>query len=363
MKITKPTLLLDKAKCFINIKTMAEKAKKYNLLLRPHFKTHQSIEIGKWFRDFGINSITVASVSMAEYFAQNSWKNITIAFPFNKLEIDEINELASSIELNLLILSVESIDFLKKNLKHKVGIFIKIDTGYHRTGILPENTDILDEILTGILNSKLIEFKGFLTHSGHTYKAGSIDKITAIHNDCLQKMQKLKLHYFKTFPNLVISIGDTPSCSLMDNFDGVDEIRPGNFVFYDVMQKYLGSCSFEQIAVAVACPVVAKYKERNELIIYGGAIHFSKEYILNEEGEKLFGLMVQFGNKGWSSPLEGMHVSSISQEHGIIKTSDEHFDKFRVGDIVGILPVHACLTANLMGSYLTFANEVIDHMP
>ncbi|MCK4654720.1 MAG: alanine racemase [Candidatus Cloacimonetes bacterium] len=363
MKITKPTLLLDKSKCLNNIKIMAEKATKNNLLLRPHFKTHQSIEIGKWFSDFGINSITVASVSMAEYFAQHGWKDITIAFPFNKLEIDEINELASSIELNLLILSVESINFLKKNLKHKVGIFIKIDAGYHRTGILPENIDILDEILTGILNFDLIEFKGFLTHSGHTYTAGSIDKITAIHNDCLHKMQKLKLHYFKTFPNLIVSIGDTPSCSLMDNFDGIDEIRPGNFVFYDLMQNQFGSCAIDQIALCVACPIVAKYKERNKIIVYGGVVHFSKEYILNEEGERLFGLIIELGNKGWSSPLEGMYVSSLSQEHGIIKAPDEHFEKFKVGDVIGILPVHACLTANLMGSYLTFANEVIDHMP
>ena len=362
MKITKPTLLLNKAKCLKNIEMMATKAVRHNLYFRPHFKTHQSIEIGNWFRDFGIKSITVASVSMAKYFAEHGWKDITIAFPFNKLEIDKINELASSIELNLLILSIESINFLKENLKHKAGIFIKIDTGYHRTGILPENIDMLDEILTGILNFDLVEFKGFLAHSGHTYKAGSIDKIIVIHNDCLQKMQKLKLHYFKTFPRLIISIGDTPSCSLMDNFDGVDEIRPGNFVFYDLMQNQFGSCSIDQIALCVACPVVAKYKERNEIVIYGGAIHFSKEYILNNSGKKISGLVVEIENKGWSSPLDGMYVSSISQEHGIIKTSDEHFDKFKVGDIIGILPVHACLTANLMGRYFTFENEMIDHL-
>jgi len=33
----------------------------------------------------------------------------------------------------------------------------------------------------------------------------------------------------------------------------VDEIRPGNFVFYDLMQYRIGSCSVGQIAVAMAC--------------------------------------------------------------------------------------------------------------
>jgi len=45
----------------------------------------------------------------------------------------------------------------------------------------------------------------------------------------------LKNKFIKEYPHLLISYGDTPSCSIAENFDEVDEIRPGNFVFYDVM--------------------------------------------------------------------------------------------------------------------------------
>ncbi|HHE37598.1 MAG TPA: alanine racemase, partial [Candidatus Cloacimonetes bacterium] len=103
LKITRPTLILDKQKCLNNIKFMVEKGKKNNLKFRPHFKTHQSSIIGNWFRDFGVKSITVSSVGMAEYFAENGWKDITIAFPFNLLEMDKINELAAKIYLHILI--------------------------------------------------------------------------------------------------------------------------------------------------------------------------------------------------------------------------------------------------------------------
>ena len=48
---------------------------------------------------------------MAEYFAENGWNDITIAFPFNLLEIDKINELAGKINLNILIILEDSIDF------------------------------------------------------------------------------------------------------------------------------------------------------------------------------------------------------------------------------------------------------------
>src|SRR5664279_4243936 len=88
MKITVPTLLVDKQKCLANIKFMSDKAKKNNSTFRPHFKTHQSIEIGNWYKEFGVEKITVSSLRMAEYFTNTGWSDITVAFPVNILEID-----------------------------------------------------------------------------------------------------------------------------------------------------------------------------------------------------------------------------------------------------------------------------------
>ena len=359
LKITRPTLILDKQKCLNNIKFMVEKGKKNNLKFRPHFKTHQSSIIGNWFRDFGVKSITVSSVEMAEYFADNGWNDITIAFPFNMLEIEKINELAAKINLNILIISENSLDFLIKKIKHKIGFFIEIDTGYHRTGISAEDIPKIEEILNKTKNSELINFRGFLTHAGNTYQAKSRKEISDIHFDSIQKMQKIKVYFRNDFPELQISIGDTPSCTLLEDFHGVDEIRPGNFVFYDLMQKNLGVCSNEQIAVVVACPVIARYPERNEIIIYGGAVHLSKEYLLHEDGSKMFGKIVKFNENKWTEPLSGMYLSSLSQEHGTIKVDSSGFDKIRIGEVVGILPVHSCLTANLHKFYLTLSGNIL----
>jgi D-serine deaminase-like pyridoxal phosphate-dependent protein len=87
--ITKPTLLLDSEICKRNIRTMQEKAESHHLELRPHFKTHQSLEIGRWFKAQGTSKITVSSIEMALYFSKE-WDDITIAFPVNHLEIDSI---------------------------------------------------------------------------------------------------------------------------------------------------------------------------------------------------------------------------------------------------------------------------------
>jgi D-serine deaminase-like pyridoxal phosphate-dependent protein len=362
MKITRPTLLLDKQKCVNNIEQMASKAAKHNLIFRPHFKTHQSTEIGNWFRNFGVNKITVSSVQMANYFAEAGWKDITIAFPFNQLEIDEINDLATKIDLNVLVIHPESVEFLGKDLKNEIGVFIKIDCGYHRTGILAESTNEIDVLINKISEVEKLKFKGFLTHSGHTYQADSVKRILEIHETTKQKMVALKERYKSQFNDIFISVGDTPSCSLAEDFSGIDEIRPGNFVFYDVMQLKLDVCKPDQISVAIACPIVAKNPMRNEITIYGGGVHLSKEFVLNNDSTKNFGLVIKLTKNDWSPPIEGIHVSSLSQEHGTLKVPSENFDQFNIGDVIGILPIHSCMTANLMGEYLTLAGDVLEHL-
>ena len=114
MKITQPTLFIDKTKCKENIYRMFSKAKSNKLDFRPHFKTHQSIEIGLWFKEIGVNKITVSSFTMAEYFS-SQWDDITVAFPINILEIETINNLAKKITLNICIENIESILFVSSS--------------------------------------------------------------------------------------------------------------------------------------------------------------------------------------------------------------------------------------------------------
>jgi len=357
MKIVRPTLLLDRERCIKNISFMAEKAKKHKLIFRPHFKTHQSSEVGTWIKDARITKCTVSSVQMAEYFANNGYNDITIAFPVNILEIDEINALSKRIKLNLVIESEETALFLKENLESEAGIFIKIDTGYHRTGISYDNTDYIKKVIS-LLSSNL-NFRGLLTHSGHSYSSKNRDEVLAVHNDTLTKMTSLK----KAFPEALISIGDTPSCSIADNFEGVDEIRPGNFVFYDLMQYFIGSCTDSDIATALVCPVVAKHIERDEVVLYGGGVHFSKEFIETDEYGRIFGIACDFNDKGLGKINKDLILTSLSQEHGKLKVKNrEVFDKIKIGDLIAVFPIHSCMTANLMKSYMTFDNNHIETM-
>ena len=162
--ITKPTLILDEDKCKLNIANMFARAQQHQTELRPHFKTHQSLEIGHWFKDVGVTKITVSSLDMAAYFAAD-WNDITVAFPVNILEIDTINDLASKITLNLL---VESIDSLLKTIK----------------------------------SNDNLNFIGFLGHAGHAYKCRSKGDIIRTHSEAKKKLISLKNEYKKLYPSI-----------------------------------------------------------------------------------------------------------------------------------------------------------------
>lgn len=345
--ITKPTLLIDEARAKANIQKMLAKAQRNDIQLRPHFKTHQSLAVGRWFKEAGIERITVSSLSMAAYFSAE-WEDITVAFPVNILEIDTINELAAKIQLNLLLESVEAASFLVQHCKSEVGIFIQIDVGYHRTGVAPENDAKLTAILEVLAASDQLQFKGILAHAGHTYDCRSKTDILDRHHHALISMSMLKAKLQKKYPDCIASLGDTPSCSVSDDFSGVDEIRPGNFVYYDLTQHQIGSNTLDEIAVAMACPIVALHPDRNEMIIYGGGVHFSKDRLVDDEYGVIYGRVVAPKAHSWGAIIPEVYLKKISQEHGTVAVPAAQMKNYKIGDVIMILPVHSCMAVDLM---------------
>jgi len=357
--IRKPTLLIDREKTQENIRRMAEKARLAGARFRPHFKTHQSAQIGEWFRPYGVSAITVSSVDMALYFAAHDWRDITIAFPVNIRQVQEINDLAQRVHLGLLVESVAAVRRLNECLTGAVDIWLKIDAGNRRTGIHWERLEEAADVAQAVMEAPLLRLRGLLTHAGHTYGAGSLERVCQIYAETRQRLDDLRRALAaRGLPPLEISVGDTPACSRCPDLSGVDELRPGNFVFFDAEQVEFNSCGWEDVAAAVACPVVALHPEREKAVIYGGAIHLSKDFYQRGE-QRCYGLVCLPEGSRWGAPLEGAMVSGLSQEHGVIHLPAAHRHKLNIGDLVCVLPAHSCLTVQVMKEYLSLDGETI----
>jgi len=348
--IKTPTLVLNERTARKNLLVMSQKAESQNIRFRPHFKTHQSALIGEWVREIGVSQITVSSVSMATYFARSGWRDILIAFPVNLRELADILELAANIDLSLLVESIESVQYLDRMLNKEVGVWIKIDTGMHRAGVWWEHDAEIVGVVEAVAKSDFLKLKGLLTHPGQTYHASSVAEILKMYSDSVKVMNSIRLSLEQQgFENLEVSVGDTPGCWLSDDLGNVDEIRPGNFIFFDAMMHNLGVCRIEDIAVAVACPIVAKHAHRNEIVIYGGAVHLSKEYI-KRGGKNIYGYAAIDNGNGWQVLGDGNYVRALSQEHGIVHVENDLFNKVKIGDILYVIPTHVCLTVDALDS-------------
>ena len=357
--IEKPTLLLDPTRVQKNIRRMAEKARQQGIRFRPHFKTHQSDQIGEWFREQGVSAITVSSVDMALYFADCGWTDITIAFPVNWRQLEKLWVLARTVQLGLLVESVDSAAWLEQNLNVPVSLWVEVDEGSGRSGIPWEDTSTLLQLVGKIQQSSHHQFKGLLTHAGRIYTSDSVEEIKSIYAQTVQRMiQARDFLRSKGVEVCEVSIGNTPGCSLVSDLGEVDEIRPGNFVFYDAQQLRLGSCQAEDISVVLACPVVAKYPARGEVIIYGGAIHLSKDTVM-EQGQPVYGLVASQVEEGWGSPVPGGYVARLSQEHGVLHLPEPFLSQVAIGDVVMIIPAHSCLSVSALSEYHTLDGEII----
>ena len=240
-----------------------------------------------------------------------------------------------------------------------VDLWIKIDAGYHRTGLPWDQPDAVLSVIHAIQAEPHLHLCGLLTHSGNTYGGGGTDRILSTFRSGVEHLNTLRKQLTQSgISGLQVSVGDTPGCTLGSDFRLADEIRPGNFVFFDAMQAAQGVCSWEDIAVTVACPVVALHPERNTAILYGGAIHLNKDFF-EQNGERCYGWIGLPTVQGWSAPLEGASLISLSQEHGVARLLPEHLAQLKVGDLVCIYPAHSCLAVSALGGYTTLKGEQI----
>jgi D-serine deaminase-like pyridoxal phosphate-dependent protein len=339
--------VVDEARAVRNIERMQHKAQRAGALLRPHFKTHNSHAVGRLFRDRGVRHITVSSVEMAEYFSRDGWDDITVAFPVNLRAVECLRELAARCSLGLLVDSVQLVERLVAQRVAGARLWIDVDTGYGRTGIPVADAGAIRDVGEAVAAAPGLELAGLLTHAGQTYDASGRREIAAIWSAALDGLTARAGELAAAgFGEVGVSVGDTPGCSLVDDLTGPSEIRPGAFVFNDLQQLRLGSCTADDLAFVVACPVVAAYPERSEVVVQGGAVHLSKDSVLDAGGDPFYGAVMDVAD-GWSlvDPNDA-RVVSLSQEHGVIRGRAQALQGIEAGDLVHIVPAHACLAAN-----------------
>ena len=353
-----PAFLVDLPKLKSNIRNMQERVRRHGVRLRPHVKTHKTAEIARLQIPDEACGITVSTLAEARFFQKAGFNDITYAFPISPNKLAEAAEITGRMKHFHILLdqlaTATAVEAYGRDNNVCFSVFLKVDCGYHRAGVdpcAPESVHLADQMQA----SKHIRFRGILTHAGHSYHCRNPQETIAIARQerdvMVEFADRLKQHGAACE---TISVGSTPTAMHAPGWQGVSEIRPGNYAFFDKFQADIGSCSLGQAAATVLTTVVAHYPQHNQMLIDAGALALSKDPgAVHLDEEIVYGAVP--GN-----PL--LKIFSISQEHGLITSQTPiAFNNFPVGSLLQIIPNHSCLTAALFPKYhVVEGNRVVD---
>ncbi len=364
-EIPTPALLLDKSVLQRNISTMAQRIGSLGASLRPHVKTHKCIEIGRLQQAAGARGITVSTIVEAKDFADHGFDDITWAFPVITGRLDEVVALARRITFRVLVDSPAAVDALEAAARAagiRIHTWLEGDCGYHRSGVDPDEPASL-ALARRIADSAHLEFDGVLTHAGHSYAARDDEGRRQVAEQERSSMVTFAARLRDAgITTPAVSIGSTPSMIAAQSLEGVDEARPGNYVFFDWMQAAAGVCRPRDVAVTVLTSVVSHQEALPHCIVDAGALAMSKDPgSAHADLRRGLGPVMCGLTGGDVEPR--VNLGHVSQEHGFVEgaRAADVAGRFRVGEKLRIMPNHSCLTAAMFDEYwVTEGDRVVD---
>ncbi len=350
-----PTLILDRRRLQANIARISARAHDLGVDLRPHMKTAKCAEVARLATAGHSGGITVSTLKEAEYFAEHGFNDIAYAVGIAPAKLARVAALhtrgarVSVVTDNIDV--AREIGVRARALDARFEVMIELDTGDGRAGIGVESDDLI-AIGRALHEAPGVVLRGVLTHAGQTYQGKNIDEIAAVAEaeraGAVRAAERLRA---AGLPCPVVSVGSTPAATHARNLGGVNELRPGVYVFQDVFQAEIGSCAMSDVAVSVLATVTGQHPERGEIVIDAGGLALSKDRSTAGAPRDVgYGLVLDSACGG---SLPEMHVVRVSQEHGIVKAASGvlPFDRLKPGTRVRVLPNHACFTAAAYDGY------------
>jgi D-serine deaminase-like pyridoxal phosphate-dependent protein len=359
-EIKTPCLVLDHEKVKNNARKMRERVGSLGAKLRPHVKTHKCVEIADLQVASQKEGIAVSTLEEGRVFSAAGFTDILYAVPIEPGKFSAAIELARKCDRLRLITDDISVPPILNSMACQAGVkldlLMEVDCGYGRTGVAPTG-GTASELARTIANSSNLRFNGLLTHAGHAYHARSRQALLSIAREERDVMVELGNGLRSAGVEVpLISIGSTPTINMVDHLNGIDEARPGNYIFYDVFQASLGTCSFDDCAITVLAAIVSRDRTRRQIVCDAGAIALSKD-----RGPVELDRACGYGKLLDLEGIDlGVRLDSVSQEHGLGTIADEAtFERLQVGMRVRILVNHSCLSAAQHDFYHVLENGEI----
>ncbi|RAK96975.1 uncharacterized protein BO80DRAFT_496641 [Aspergillus ibericus CBS 121593] len=407
--VPKPAVILDVAIIRRHCAAMLEATRELGVGFRAHVKTHKTPQIAHLQvgdipntpANFVISTVLEGETLLPlfqELFRAGRPVNVLYGIPLVPSQVPRLAHLAKQIaagSISVMIDHPDQIDHLRgfRDIAgFAAGVFLKVDSGYHRAGLPPDGLNkggLVEKIIT-MEKEGVIELIGVYSHNSLSYAGSTLEEgMQFLREEILGCREAIRQHTHLLSARqakgkeLVISVGATPQVvsikgllqggalspsrhelkALLHQEDSDDigritvELHAGVYPILDMQQlstnTHTGPAE-DEIAISVVAEVCSVYNnaERStpEALIAAGSLALGREPCPSYPG---WGVVSE-----WRRPKGPgrLIVQRISQEHAILgwekgKGGEEGIP-LRVGQSVRIFPNHACVTGALYGWYL-----------
>ncbi|MCC6519486.1 MAG: alanine racemase [Tabrizicola sp.] len=342
-----PALLLDAEKMQRNMQRLDDHTRALGVTLRPHVKTAKSVEVIRHLFKGGTGPITVSTLAEAEVFFGAGYTDILYCVGVAPGKLERIISLRQK-GCDLAVI-LDSVAQAQAVAEAGIPALIEIDSDGHRSGLAPDDP-VLVEIGRILHHGGVL--RGVVTHAGESYTVSGLDAHAAFAE--AERAAAVRAAETLRAAGLscpVVSVGSTPTAHAARDLTGVNELRAGVYMFFDLVMAGIGVCTIDDIAISVLTSVIGHQTKRGWIMVDAGWMAMSRDRgTASQAVDQGYGVVCDIEGR----PYPDLVLTACNQEHGIISrrpgTSGQLPD-LPVGTLLRILPNHACATAAQHGRY------------
>lgn len=341
--VVTPEILLDIGVVEANVARMQAHADAAGVRLRPHIKTHKSVEIGRRQIAVGAVGFTVGTLGEAEVFAAAGVEDLFFAYPVwaSTARLERLRALHEATRLRIAIDGRPAASALAAIGRpgRRPEVMVEVDCGANRCGVTPTEAGVLAAHARAVGLDPI----GAFTYPGHgdrdpgARRPASDDEMAAL-SVARAAMEAEGIEVRE------LSAGSTPTAAFSAR-PPATEIRPGEYACNDLGKLRLGACEPDQIALFVAATVVSDAVPGQVIVDVGTKA-------LGREGSPELGY-------GRAPGVPGAVLRRLNEYHGFLAIPDG-VERPAVGTVLAIFPNHVCPVINLFDDMLVHRDGRIE---
>ncbi|MHB2165362.1 D-TA family PLP-dependent enzyme [Alsobacter sp. R-9] len=336
-----PTLVIDLDVVERNIARTQALCDAAGLANRPHVKTHKIPALARLQLEAGARGIVCQKVGEAEVMADGGIGDILISYNIlGEEKIARLGALLRRIDVTVAADNptvVAGLPAAGLAAGRDLPVVVECDTGRERAGVVTPAEAVA--LARDIAARPGLRFAGFLFYppaADHPPTQRFLDEAVAGVREA-------------GLDPVIRSSGGTPNLMNLGKVQGFTEHRAGTSIYNDRMMMAAGAASLADCALTVHATVVSRATPERGILDAG-----SKTLSSDTGGLDGFGLILEHPQA---------QIARFAEEHGFLDLSACN-DRPKVGDVVRIVPNHACACVNLHDRVVAVrGDEIVGEWP